>query len=163
MVNEKRERRPLRFKNCISYVIFVTQFSWPPPGRPILPIFFPRTPNTTLKARENFFRNIKNWPLKRRPERDQPVVRGGQFFRLSCYQGESMSVMAYETQKMFTTLCPTYTYLVSEVQSWDPQANGQRGKIGLCNHSGYYYRCLTVDVEWKVGRCCDQWIKSQDR
>ena len=26
------------------------------------------------------------------------------------YQGESMSVMAYETQKMFTTLCPTYGY-----------------------------------------------------
>jgi hypothetical protein len=28
----------------------------------------------------------------------------------SSYQGESMSVMAYETQKMFTTLCPTYGY-----------------------------------------------------
>jgi hypothetical protein len=26
------------------------------------------------------------------------------------YQGESMSVMAYETQKMFTTPCPTYGY-----------------------------------------------------
>jgi hypothetical protein len=26
------------------------------------------------------------------------------------YQGESLSVMAYETQKMFTTPCPTYGY-----------------------------------------------------
>jgi hypothetical protein len=26
------------------------------------------------------------------------------------YQGESMSIMAYETQKMFTMPCPTYGY-----------------------------------------------------
>jgi hypothetical protein len=51
--------------------------------RPILQGFFPRTQNTTIKHEETFFRNIKYWPPKRRPERDSPVPLGGQFFRLS--------------------------------------------------------------------------------